>query len=343
MIPASGRLPEAPVLVERMGYFVIHAPRQTGKTTVIRALAEELTASGRYAAMAFSCEVGRAARDNYGGAQRDILQGVREEAELALQPDLRPPPWPEVPDGSLLKAALTAWAQACPRPLVLFFDEIDALRGQSLLSVLSQLRAGFNRRPGAFPASVVLCGLRDVRDYKAASGGDPNRLGTSSPFNIKLKSLRLGDFTPEEVEELYGQHNADTGQVFTPAAVERVVELTRGQPWLVNALATEVVEEMAVPVTEPVTAEHVEEAKERLILARATHLDSLAAKLVEPRVRRVVEPVLAGTTARFDPYDDDVSYVRDLGLIARTRPVRIANPIYRDAGSRAIAKRWSGC
>jgi hypothetical protein len=118
--------------------------------------------------------------------------------------------------------------------------------------------------------------------------------------------------------------------------VERAVELTAGQPWLVNALANEVVEEMAVPASEPIRVDHVEEAKERLILARATHLDSLAAKLVEPRVHRVVEPVLAGTPARFDPYDDDVLYARDLGLVAPTRPIRIANPIYTEVIARVL-------
>jgi hypothetical protein len=220
--------------------------------------------------------------------------------------------------------------------VVLFFDEIDALHGQSLLSVLSQLRAGFNERPAGFPASVILCGLRDVRDYKAASGGDPNRLGTSSPFNIKVASLRLGDFTPAEVAELYGQHTAETGQEFTEPALARAVELTAGQPWLVNALAAEAVYELSVPAGEPVTVDHVEQAKERLILARATHLDSLAAKLNESRVRRVVEPVLAGTLVRLDPYDDDVSYARDLGLVAQTRPLRIANPIYHEVIARVL-------
>jgi hypothetical protein len=43
MIPPVGRLPEAPGLVAEMGYFVVHAPRQTGKTTTLRALSQELT------------------------------------------------------------------------------------------------------------------------------------------------------------------------------------------------------------------------------------------------------------------------------------------------------------
>ena len=218
----------------------------------------------------------------------------------------------------MLAAFLMAWARACPRPLVLLFDEVDALQGKSLISVLRQLRAGYADRPTNFPASVVLCGLRDVRDYKAASGGDPQRLGTSSPFNIKLTSLRLGDFTPEEVRELYGQHTADTGQVFSEAAVARAVEVTAGQPWLVNALAREIVEKIAVPSPDDtILVEHVDEAKERLILARATHLDSLVARLNEPRVKRIIEPILAGAVAADEmTYQDDVSYVRDLGLIA---------------------------
>jgi len=217
------------------------------------------------------------------------------------------------------------------------FDEIDALRGQSLISVLSQLRDGYKSRPAPFPWSVALCGLRDVRDYKAASGGDPSRLGTSSPFNIKLKSLRLGDFSADEVVELYGQHTADTGQQFAPGAVEHAYQLTAGQPWLANALAQEVVEEMRVPAEEAITVAHLERAKERLILERATHLDSLASKLAEPRVRAVIGPLLAGEPLVLDPYDDNVSFVRDLGLIAPTAPVRPANPIYREVIARVLS------
>jgi hypothetical protein len=337
MLPAARRLSEGPGLVEQGAYFVLHAPRQTGKTTTLRALASELAASGRYAALMFSCEVGEPAGDDYGAAQRAIVHQLDRQAELALPPELRPPPVDREFDETLLSAKLAAWARACPRPIALFFDEIDALRGASLLSVLRQLRAGFYDRPKAFPASVVLCGLRDVRDYKAASGGDASRLGTSSPFNIKLKSLRLGDFTRDEVRELCAQHTADTGQAFTDAALDRAFELTAGQPWLVNALAREVVEEMAVPASETITDAHVDETKERLILARATHLDSLVARLLEPRVRRVIGPLLEGGYAGGDTYDDDAQYVRDLGLVAVDKPLRVANPIYREVIVRVLS------
>ena len=335
MIPAERRLPQAPGLVEQLGYFVVHAPRQTGKTTALRALAHNLTASGRYAAVHLSCEGGQAAGDDFEAAERIVVSRVRGEAG-SLAPELRPPPFPDAPAGDRLLTGLTAWSRACPRPIVLLFDEIDAMRDSSVITVLRQLRAGFPNRPAEFPASVVLCGLRDVRDYKAASGGDPERLGTASPFNIKLKSLRLGDFTPDEVRELYAQHTADTGQVFTEEAIARAVEVTAGQPWLINALAREIVEEMAVPPDREITRDHVEEAKERLILARATHLDSLLSKLNQPRVKRILEPILAGELHIGDAYDDDASYVRDLGLVAPGKPLRIANPIYREVIVRVL-------
>ncbi|WP_242666221.1 ATP-binding protein [Parafrankia irregularis] len=336
MVPALSRLPEASRLVAQDAYFVVHAPPQTGKTTALRALATELTASGQYTALHFSGEVGEAAGDDYRAADRSVLQEIRDRAEVALPEELRPPAWPEPAAENALRRALSAWARASPRPLVLFFDEIDALRGPSLISVLRQLRAGFGDRPEVFPASVVLCGLRDVRDYRVASGGGPDRLGSASPFNVKVKSLRLGDFTADEVDDLYQQHTDETGQAFTEDALARAFELTGGQPWLVNALAREIVEEIAVPPIETIALDHVEQAKERLVLARATHLDSLAATLAQPRVRRVLEPVLAGTVVNLDAYDDDLSYVRDLGLIAPTNPVRIANPIYQEVIARVL-------
>lgn len=57
------------------------------------------------------------------------------------------------------------------RPLVIFIDEIDALQDLALISIWRQLCDGYPNRPKAFPQSVGLIGLRDVRDYKVAAGG----------------------------------------------------------------------------------------------------------------------------------------------------------------------------
>jgi hypothetical protein len=341
MLPPEPRLPEARALIEQRRFFVVHAPRQTGKTTTLAALARDLTAEGRYAAIRFSCETARTAPDD-GAAEDRILAAIRLAATYAFPPELQPPArWPDAPPGSRLRESLSTWARKCPRPLVLFFDEVDAVLGKALLNVLSQLRDGYTARDETpFPSSAVLCGLRDVRDYRIAAGRDPDRIGTSSPFNVMIKSLRIDDFTREQATELYWQHTADTGQEFTPEAVDLAFEYSGGQPWLVNAIAWEITGEMSVPLTEPVSVAHVDEAKERLILARATHLDSLAARLNEDRVRKFIEPLIAGELISADPaYDDDASYVRDLGLIGQGRPIAIANPIYREVIVRVLGGR----
>ncbi|MFR9751395.1 AAA family ATPase [Nocardia sp. 004] len=337
MLPAAERLPDACRHIARGQYFVLHAPRQTGKTTSLAELARRLTDEGRYLALHFSCEVAASFGDDFAGAERAILDRIQRAARVArVAPELMPPlPWPESAPGTMLGNGLADWVEQCPRPLVLFFDEIDALRGMGLINVLRQLRDGYTTNRRGFVHSIVLCGLRDVRDYKAAAGGDPVRLGSSSPFNIKVESIRLGDFTRAEVVALYAQHTAATGQEFTPRALDLAFYYTQGQPWLVNALAAEVVDGMRVETT--ITDDHIDQAKERLIVARATHLDSLVDKLTQPRVRQVIEPLLAGRDVDGDiEFTDALSYVRDLGLIARDRPVRVANPIYNEVIVRVL-------
>jgi hypothetical protein len=337
MVPPLPRLPQARRLVEQGGYFVLHAPRQSGKTTFLKHFARALTSEGTYAALYLSCEAAESKGDDDVAAQEVIVRQMIGEAQAQLAPSLRPPP--EVDPASkserLLTDVISAWCRACPRKLVLLLDEIDAVRGQSLIAVLRQLRAMFPDRPESAPWSVMLCGLRDVREYKTASGGDGGRLGSASPFNVKVESLTFATFTDDEVRGLLLQHTAETGQPFEEEAIRRIVEYAGGQPWLVNALARELVEKMKV--VGPITEEHVATAKERLVLARATHLDSLVSKISEDRVRRVVQPLLAGEMGPVDEvFNDDVSYVVDLGLV-KSKPLRVANPIYMEVIARVLS------
>jgi len=338
MLPPERRLPELRRLIDQELYFVVHAPRQSGKTTFFRSLAQSLTAEGRYASLLTSCEVGRAAGGDVESGITSVLGALRVAAENHLPEALRPPaPDPTTAAGFRLLELLTRWSRQCPRPVILFLDEIDALFDNLLISVLHQLRTGYADRPGAFPQSVALIGLRDVRDYRREVRPEVQSLGTSSPFNIKVESLTLPNFTAAEVAELYAQHTAETGQPFTPEAQARAFELTRGQPWLVNALARQAVEVLVPDRSLPVDARVIEAAKETLILRRDTHLDSLIERLREPRVRRVIEPIVAGENLRPDLLDDDVRFALDLGLVV-TAPqgLTIANPIYREVIPRAL-------
>ena len=319
-------------LVRTKKYFVLHAPRQTGKTSSLLALCDLLNGQG-YGCVYTTVETARTAREDVEQAMRTVLAGLGSRARMTLGDELLAKEWSgilaEFGPNEALREALTRWAEASSKPLVLLIDEIDTLQGDPLLSALQQLRAGYPMRPAAFPQCVVLCGLRDVRDYRIHS--------TSSPFNIVAESLRLGDFTREETLTLLGQHTRETGQAFTPEAREAIWTQTLGQPWLVNALAYETCFRSKVgrDRSRPVTADDIAEAREELIVRRVTHLDQLADKLGEERVRRVVEPMLSGADER-RATGRDVEYVRDLGLIARDAPVRIANPIYAEVVPREL-------
>ena len=312
-------------LVARERYFVLHAPRQTGKTSILLALRDELNRSGGYRCVYINVEVGQAAREDVGAATRSILNHTARRARSTLNDDFVANIWPETlaraGPYNALEEVLGRWAEADDkRPLV-----------------LRQLRAGYDQRPSGFPQSVVLCGVRDVRDYRIHSSTGKSIVTGGSAFNIKSESLRLGDFSPREVEALLAQHTRETGQVFDPDAGEAIWTLTRGQPWLVNALAYQACFRGDDPDrSRPVTFDVIRDAGEQLVLRRDTHLDQLADKLREERVRRVVEPLLSGETPAGRIPDDDVDYARDLGLIARDGPIRIANPIYREVVPRQL-------
>ena len=324
-------------------YFGLHAPRQTGKTSALLALRDLLNAGGDYRCVYANVEAGQAMREDVAEGMRAVLSELALEASVTLGDETLEGIWPGVLEragpGQALRQALLRWSMADPKPLVLLIDEIDALVGDTLLSVLRQLRAGYPGRPARFPQSVVLCGVRDVRDYRIHSTAQNALVLGGSAFNVKSKSLRLGDFSEAETRALLAQHTAETGQAFTEGALDLIRTRSAGQPWLVNALCREACfdSEAGRDRSRAITESDILDAQERLILARVTHLDQLADKLREERVRRVVEPILAGASVSAWS-TEDVAYVHDLGLVALDDEgtPRIANPIYAEVVPRHL-------
>jgi len=331
-------------LIDQKKYFVLHAPRQTGKTSILLALMEKLNKEGKYTCLYINVEAAQAARENVEAAMRAILDELSRQARYHLQSSLLDKIKKEVlhseGEFSYLNSALSEWSQRNDKPIVLLIDEIDSLVGDSLISVLRQLRAGYTSRPGGFPQSVVLCGVRDVRDYRLHSADGKDVITGGSAFNIKAESLRLGNFSPEDIRNLYEQHTRETGQPFEEEIYALAWEYTKGQPWLVNALAYETCFEMKAgrDRSQPITAQMFEEAKGNLIIRRETHLDQLADKLKEERVRKVIEPILAGVSAEKAFRTDDIQYLIDLGLIQQNRngEIEIANAIYQEVIPREL-------
>ena len=325
-------------LIRQKKYFVLHAPRQTGKTSALLALRDELKRRG-FRVVYLNVEIGQSAREDVGAAMRAMLSQLALNAELDADDPFVAGIWLKVLEGAgphaALQQVLTRWAAAFSAPLVLLVDEVDSLVGDALLAVLRQLRAGYPDRPGRFPQSVILCGIRDVRDYRIHSRSGKAIITGGSAFNIKAESLRLGDFTAAETEALLTQHTEQTGQPWTDAAKREVFRLSQGQPWLVNALAYRACQ--AHPGARTIPVEAVHDAREELIVRRETHLDQLTDKLGEGRVRRVIGPLLSGDPDLADTIPvDDLQYVKDLGLVRTDGHIRIANPIYQEVVPRDL-------
>ncbi len=327
-------------LIARGQYFVLHAPRQTGKTTAIFEFIKILHKENEYIPLYVNIEPAQAARGNVKDGMKNILNLFKIEILYQYGP--------EDPSLSLFEHAynepysafyefLRNWSQSTQKPIVLFIDEIDSLIGDTLISILRQLRAGYATKPKAFPLSVCLIGVRDVKDYRIFSEEQQSMVIGGSAFNIKAESIILSSFSPEEVRTLYLQHTSETNQIFTDDAIDYAYEQTKGQPWLVNALAEEVTSKEVCDREKPITKEAMERARDALILRRDTHLDVLLDRLKEERVANIIDAILAAKRSPMPFPTEDVKYATDLGLITEQNGVlQIANPIYREVIPREL-------
>ena len=320
-------------LIGRKNYFVIHAARQSGKTTLLLELVDKINAEGKYYALYCSLE----ALQELTEPEKSVPEIVRRiEARINRQ---------GLPKGfaqnanydnftGVLNTVLANYCRSLDKPLVILFDEADCLSSKTLIAFLRQLREGFvSRAREPFVHSIALVGMRNIRDYKANIRPDKETLGSASPFNIVKGTLTLRNFTKQEIAKLYSQHTKQTKQAFKKDAIEYVFEQTGGQPWLVNAVACECVEKICkFKYSIPITKDMAQQAVHNIVLQRGTHLDSLMERLKEKRVQKVIEPLILGDNLAVNRISDDYLYTMDLGLIkeAGKGVVEPANKIYAE-------------
>jgi len=340
MIEASTRIQGVEQLIDMKQFFVIHAARQSGKTTYLKDLTHRLNSEGKYYTLYCSLERMQKVPDPEKGIPeivkliKDLLQlsAIPQKEEFAKNADYSN-------FTGVLFTELAWFCKKLDKPFVLLFDEADCLSEGTLIAFLRQLRNGYNDRDTIpFVHSLALVGMRNIRDYKAQVRPDSDSHGLASPFNIVTETFTLENFTQAEVASLYQQHTDDTGQQFDDGAIAYIYEQTCGQPWLVNAVVREIIVKMLrSDYSQTITAEMAKTAVQTIIIRRDTHIDSLLERLKEERVRRVIEPMISGEDY-FDRMSDDYRYVTDLGLIksigGRIQP---SNPIYGEVIVRTLS------
>jgi hypothetical protein len=340
MIDAATRMKGVEQMIDQEQYIVIHAAIRSGKTTCLQDLADRLNVEGKYYVLYCSLESMQEIVDPKEGIS-GVIQCIQEDLRFSGIPH-RNKFAQNINQNNyvrMLRTELTLFCILPDRPLVILFDKVDCLNEGTLISFLRQLRDGYNnRRMTPFVHSIALVGMHNICDFKSRIRPDSDSLDSASPFNIITKSLTLQNFTKEEIIRLYQQHTNETGQIFEADAIELVWKQTQGQPWLVNAIAHEVIVEiLQSDYTQPVTEKLVHQAIQAIIRNRPTHIDSLLEQLKEKRVHKVIEPLITGEKY-VDMNSDDFLFTKDLGLIRiENCKIRPANPIYAEVMIRKLS------
>jgi AAA+ ATPase superfamily predicted ATPase len=320
-------------LIDTKQYFVIHAARQSGKTTLLWELTDKINAEGKYHALYCSLEGVQGIAEPEKGIP-EITRNIESSVKNQGLPKGFAKDANYSSTSTVLNDAFVDYCRSLDKPLIVFFDEADCLSNGTLIMFLRQLRNGFvSRARVPFVHSIALVGMRNIRDYKAHIRPDSETLGSASPFNIMKESLNLKNFSKECVIELYNQHTEETGQIFEPQAMDYIYEQTWGQPWLVNAIACQCVEKICEKkYSIPITQKMAETAINELIIKRPTHIDSLMERLKEERIRKIICPLISGNDMTVDKNSDDYLYTRDLGLIKEVNGMAVpSNQIYAEA------------
>jgi hypothetical protein len=198
-------------------FFTIWAPRQTGKTWIMRRAVAEIRAryGERFAVGALSMQGLLAEQDTEESFLRSVPRQLRDGFALDVS---APVDW----DGWL--GLFAKQGGLFDRPSILLIDEFDALPPPVIDRVVSELRRIYLDRDAYFLHGVALVGVRAVLGVESKRG---------SPFNVQ-RSLHVPNLTKDEVIELFAQYEAESGQPVLPEVVGSVYATTRGQPGLVS-------------------------------------------------------------------------------------------------------------
>lgn len=327
-ISARSRVPALWDIVEQGNYFVLHAPRQMGKTTLLFDLAAEINREKAHVAAVVSLEPG-AAFPAVDAAELAMLDSWRYDLAAYLPSEISVPRWPNAPPGNRIGAALSAFAQECPRPIVLLIDGLDTLSRDVRMSVIRQIRAGKPRRPRGFPWAIGIASLRDPRELDSPTQGPTSAAVPTSSMSLEAEVIPLPPFTREHVGQLCESLAEQLGQPVLETAVDRIFEQTSGVPYLVSLFAHRMLE-MFEQRKGPLTAADVDRARDVILERRGGLFDEVADRMRDARFKALLEQVPQGTVR--DLSSEEARAAVDLGVVREDSDgtVQYTNPLWRN-------------
>jgi len=198
-------------------YFTIWAPRQTGKTWLMRQVKKEIenTCEGKFTVLWLSMQDLIMEEDDPDTVFFNYVSLLfRKSSKLK----------PAAPDGwDGWNHLFSVDAGMFDRPLILFMDEFDSLPSKIVDRLVTLFRDMYLNRERFLLHGLALIGAHAVLGVESDRG---------IPFNVQ-RSLRIPNFTEEEVQDLFRQYQEESGQGIEAEVVDKVYEATRGHPGLV--------------------------------------------------------------------------------------------------------------
>jgi len=204
-------------LVESKRYFTIWAPRQTGKSTYFRQLAEKLSTLG-FVTVQMNFENFTDAK--YSSFINRFLVKFEEQTKIKLTSD-------NIQDIFLEIERIN------DRKIVLVIDEVEGINPTYFGTFLHSIRNAYHSRQTHSLKSVILVGVSNIVGVVSDN---------ASPFNIS-DNLNVPYFTDKEVYDLLQQHESETGQLFDEKVKQKIIQITANQPGLVCGFAQKLVED----------------------------------------------------------------------------------------------------
>ncbi len=323
-VPRDDLLERGRRLVEQGRFFTIFAPRQSGKTTYFQLLVERLR-KGPYTPIWITFENLKTVSGDV--FYRDFGQQLGEElAEYGPTPEL-------TVQGPVDLTAFFQKVRPGKGPLVLFIDEFEGIPDALVGEVMHSFRRLYHRRGSHCLHALILVGVSTMAELVVSS---------ASPFNI-ADELPIPYFTFDQVADLVGQYEAESGQRFDPAVVDAVYQNTMGQPGLVCGICQHLTEEVATDRSRPVAmADFHRTLKHYLTRKFDKNIFNVVNKAREKR-EFMLRLLFVDNPIPFTVHDPDIAHLYAHGVVEKVGDdVGIAVPLYAKALVSAFQPLFNG-
>ncbi len=322
-------------------YYAVVAPRQTGKSTFLFQLMNELPKilpgyQGVYLTLEDLIHADR--KEFYQSFARKITTCLANQYQF--QPPSLSQRYKTVTTNLDLKDFLLELAKAkfslshsheniefdvsdyTGLKFILLIDEIDAISKDTMIEFVKTVRSIFIERlsvAGFKAFSIILCGAADLASLT---------YGKTSPFNIS-KVIYLRDFSFEEISDWLNRIFTYLEVQFNDSFVQKLFEQTQGHPYLTQTLCSRILRRLQAEGRSKVNQDDFTEIDQIIMSGDINLRTSLEKIKSDELLEEMLSLILGGKSIRYTRIHNIIYNLELAGAIRRQDEFcRIRNPIY---------------